>query len=138
MKIVIKGKRWKKLVRRTRNAAMDVSELARAGVDAVGGWAEDAAARTRLERAVGDLREEIDTQMRAVGELIYATHRGSPSNSDDVQEILEFVDSLYEEMDGYQQELKRLSGILLCASCGAENERANLYCHNCGHPLERE
>ena len=136
MKIVIKGKKWKKLVRRSRDAALDVSELARAGAEAVGRRAEDAVSRTRLERAVRDLREEIDTQMQAVGELIYATHRGSPSNSDDVQEILEFVDSLYEEMEGHQQELKRLRGELLCAGCGAENESANLYCHNCGQPLE--
>ncbi|MCI8680473.1 MAG: zinc ribbon domain-containing protein [Oscillospiraceae bacterium] len=138
MKIVIKGKKWKKLVRRSRDAALDVSELARAGAEAVGRRAEDAVSRTRLERAVRDLREEIDTQMQAVGELIYATHRGSPSNSDDVQEILEFVDSLYEEMEGHQQELKRLRGELLCAGCGAENESANLYCHNCGQPLGRE
>ena len=114
MKIVIKGKKWKKLVRRSRDAALDVSELARAGAEAVGRRAEDAVSR------------------------IYATHRGSPSNSDDVQEILEFVDSLYEEMEGHQQELKRLRGELLCAGCGAENESANLYCHNCGQPLGRE
>lgn len=138
MKIIIKGKKWKKLVRRTQDAAMDMSELARAGAEAVGRRAEDVAARVRLERAVRDLREEIDAQMRAVGELIYATHRGSPSNSDDIQEILEFVDSLYEEMEGHQQELKRLRGALLCAGCGAENERGSLYCHNCGQPLERE
>ena len=135
MKIVIKGKKWKKLVRRSRDAALDVSELARAGAEAVGRRAEDAVSRTRLERAVRDLREEIDTQMQAVGELIYATHRGSPSNSDDVQEILEFVDSLYEEMEGHQQELKRLRGELLCAGCGAENESANLYCNNCGQTM---
>ena len=36
MKIVIKGKKWKKLVRRSRDAALDVSELARAGAEAVG------------------------------------------------------------------------------------------------------
>ena len=120
MKIVMKGKKWKKLVRRTQNAAMDVSELARAGAEAVGRRAEDAVSRSRLERAVRDLQEEIDTQMQAVGELIYATHRGSPSNSDDVQEILEFVDSLHEELEGHQLELKRLRGELLCAGCGAE------------------
>ena len=138
MKIVIKGKKYRKLVRRTRDAALDMTELARAGAEAVGRRAEDAASRSRLERAVRDLREEIDIQMQAVGELIYATHRGSPSNSDDVQEILEYVDGLYEELEGHQQELKRLRGMLLCAACGAENDGVNLYCHNCGQPLGRQ
>ena len=47
MKIVIKGKKWKKLVRRSRDAALDVSELARAGAEAVGRRAEDAVSRRR-------------------------------------------------------------------------------------------
>ena len=75
--------------------------------------------------------------MQAVGELIYATHRGTPSDSQAVQEILEYVDGLYEELEGHQQQLKLLRGLLLCGACGAENGGGNVYCHNCGQPLSR-
>lgn len=138
MEFIWEKKSWNRLLRRTKDAALDVSEAARTGAELAGQRAGDALACAKLNQAVRDVQEEIDLQMKAVGELIYATHRGSPSNSDDVQEILEFVDSLYEEMEGHQQELKRLRGELLCAGCGAENESANLYCHNCGQPLGRE
>lgn len=135
MKVTVKSKKLKKLVRRTKAAALDVTELARSGVELVGRRAEDAAGRVRLERAVRDLQEEIALQMQTVGELVYASHQGSPSADGDVQEILEYVDSLYEELDGYQRELKRLRGALLCEACGAENASGNMYCHNCGQPL---
>jgi len=129
---------WNTLVRRTEDAALDVTEAARAGVELLGRRAEDSVTRGKLTRAVRDLQEEIDIQMKAVGELIYATHRGFPSDSSDVQEILEYVDGLYEEMEGHQQQLKRLQGLLLCEACGAENDGRNVYCHNCGQPLSRE
>ena len=59
MKIVIKGKKWKKLVRRSRDAALDVSELARAGAEAVGRRAEDAVSRTLEENQVRCLKKEL-------------------------------------------------------------------------------
>ena len=138
MTVIVSKKRLKKLVRRTKAAALDMTELAKSGVELVGRRAEDAAGRVRLERAVRDLQEEIALQMETVGELVYAAHRDGSSAGEDVQEILEYVDSLYEELDGYQRELKRQRGVLLCGACGAENDSGNMYCHNCGRPLGGE
>ena len=47
------------------------------------------------------------------------------------------MDGLYEELEGHQQQLKLLRGLLLCGACGAENGGGNVYCHNCGQPLSR-
>ena len=62
---------------------------------------------------------------------------GGASDSGDVQNILEYVDSLYEQLEGHEAELKRMRGLLLCACCGAENEGDWVYCRSCGQPLER-
>ena len=43
--------------------------------------------------------------MQMVGEIMYAAHRGSPSDSGEVQRILEFVDGLYEEMEAHMEEI---------------------------------
>lgn len=134
MKFTLKPK---KIRQRAEDAAFGAAEAARAGAEKAGRSAENAVTRVKLGRVIRDLQQEIDLQMQAVGELIYATHRGTPSDSDDVQEILEYVDGLYEEMEGHQRQLKLLQGQLLCGACGAENESSNVYCHNCGQPLSR-
>ena len=67
--------------------------------------AEEKAGHVRLEREIRDLREEIDLQMQMVGEIMYAAHRGSPSDSEEIQRILEYVDGLYEEMEGHLEEI---------------------------------
>lgn len=73
-----------------------------------------------------------------MGELVYATHRGTPSDSEDIQEILEYVDSLREELEAHQRELRTLAGVRFCPACGEENDGANAFCHNCGQPLSGE
>ena len=76
--------------------------------------AEEAVNRVQLRRTIRDLEEEIGLQLREVGELVYATHRGTPSDSEDIQEILEYVDSLREELEAHQRELRTLAGVRFC------------------------
>lgn len=135
MVFILKEGALQDLLRQAKDAALDVAEAARAGVELAGRQAEAVSDRAKLRRAIRDLREEIALQMKEVGELLYATHRGSPSDSSDVQEILEYVDGLYEELEGHQQQLKILERRFLCEACGAENADGNMYCHNCGRPL---
>ena len=100
--------------------------------------AEEAVNRIQLRRTIRDLEKEIGLQLREVGELVYATHRGTPSDSEDIQEILEYVDSLREELEAHQRELRTLAGVRFCPACGEENDGANAFCHNCGQPLSGE
>lgn len=67
--------------------------------------AERRASRVRLTREIKDIQEEIDIQMQEVGEIIYAAHRGRPSDSGEIQRILEYVDGLYEELAAHREEL---------------------------------
>ena len=36
-----------------------------------------------------------------------------------------------------RQELETARGTVVCAACGAANATTYMYCHNCGHPLEK-
>ena len=81
------------------------------------------------------MQEEIDLQMQAVGEMVYATHRGTPSDSTVMAQILEYVDSLYEDQQTYRRQLRALQGARFCPECGAENEKGSAFCAQCGHPL---
>ena len=137
MKITIHQRQIEALFHRAAQAAETARDTASVAAGLAGRRAEAAAERRRLERAAADVTEEIELQMGEIGRLIYATHTGTPSDSGDVQNILEYVDSLYEQLEGHEAELKRMRGLLLCACCGAENEGDWVYCRSCGQPLER-
>ena len=127
MKITIHQRQIEALFHRAAQAAETARDTA----------SEAAGLAGRRAEAAADVTEEIELQMGEIGRLIYATHTGTPSDSGDVQNILEYVDSLYEQLEGHEAELKRMRGLLLCACCGAENEGDWVYCRSCGQPLER-
>lgn len=137
IKITYSKERWEALARRAREKVQTAAELAKAGAGLVEERTEAVRAHARLEREIKDLQEEIGLQMQAVGEVMYASYKGRPSDSECIQQILEYVDGLYEQLEAHQQELEAAQGKLVCAACGAANDPGYVYCHNCGHPLGR-
>lgn len=91
--------------------------------------------RAKLMRAISELEDEIALQMCAIGELIYATHRGNPSDSDEMQKILSYVDDLHDQIEGHEQQLLILQGIYSCPICGENVTEGDVYCLKCGQPL---
>ena len=96
----------------------------------------DLSAYAELRRTVDDLQEEISLQMRALGELVYATHCGTPSDSDELQKILEYIDDLRDEIKGHEEQMTLLRGTRRCPGCNHEIADAESFCENCGHPIE--
>lgn len=91
--------------------------------------------RAKLMRAISELEDEIALQMCAIGDLVYATHRGNPSDSDEMQKILSYVDDLHDQIEGHEQQLRLLQGIYSCPICGEEVTADDVYCQKCGQPL---
>lgn len=137
IKITYSKERWEALARRAREKVQAAAELAKAGAGVMEEKTEALRAHARLEREIQDLQEEINLQMQAIGEVMYASHKGQPSDSECIQRILEYVDGLYEQMEAHRQELEAAQGLLICEACGAGNDPGYVYCGNCGHPLER-
>ena len=108
MELRFSKKSWKRAAERAREAAVDAAGLAVAAARTVEEKAEEAAGRARLRTEIKDLEEEIRLQMQAVGELVYATHTGTPSDSEDIQEILEYTDGLYQQLAGRRRALREL------------------------------
>lgn len=137
IKITYSRERWEALSRRAKEKMEAAAELARAGAELVGEKTEALRAKAGLEREILDLQEEINLQMQTIGEAMYASHRGTPLDNASVQQILEYVDSLYEQLEAHRQELEAAQGLVICDSCGAANDPEYIYCHNCGKALER-
>lgn len=137
IKITYSRERWEALSRRAREKLQTAAELARTGAGRMEEKADTLRSKVRLEREVRDLQEEIALQMQAIGEVMYASHKGRPSDSSCIQQILEYVDGLYEQLEAHQRELGSAQGMVLCPSCGAANHPEYIYCGNCGRPLAR-
>ena len=126
---------WKRAARRVREAAADAAGLALAAAQALEEKAVEAAGRARLRAEVKELEEELRLQLQAVGEMVYATHSGKPSDSEDMQEILEYIDGLHEQLAGHGRALRELEGLARYCVCGAENPPESGFCRACGRPL---
>ena len=115
---------WQQLLSQAKDAATTAVEMA-----------EDGISYAKTSRSVKELQAEIDRQMKTLGELLYATHKGTPSGSSYIQEVLEYVDNLQDQRRGLLRHMKLLRGILLCPQCECENDISNDYCQDCGHRL---
>ena len=135
IKITYSKERWEDLSRRAREKILNAAELAKASAEKMGEKAEELRAQARLEKEIHDLQEEIGLQMQTVGEVVYAAHKDDSSDSGCIQQILEYVDGLYEQLEAHQQELDAVQGRVICSACGKGNDPGYLYCQNCGQPL---
>ena len=131
LKVTFQSELINGLLHKTRHPAADTGETVRSRVTAAAG---DAIACAKLRRAIDELEDEIALQMCAIGELVYATHCGTPSDSDEMQKILEYLDDLHDEVEAHEREIKLIRGSCLCEVCGAENTAATV-CRSCGAPL---
>ena len=129
--------RWNRLWRRTRQTASDVGAVAAAGAAKAGQTAENVVAYTKIRVAIADLKAEVNLQLRQIGEMVYATHTGDPTDSDTMQTALEAVDALKEQIAQKERELQSIRGVTVCTACGCANPVDHVYCSNCGQPLER-
>ena len=128
---------WSHLWRRTRKTASDVGAAAAAGAARASQTAENVVAYTKLRVSIADLKAEVTLQLRQIGEMVYATHTGDPTDSDTMQTALEAVDSLKEQIAQKERELQSIRGVTVCTACGAANPTGHVYCSSCGQPLER-
>lgn len=110
-------------------------ERVRSAITTISAKTADTIACAKLRRIIDDLEDEISLQMCAIGEIIYATHCGNPSGSEEIQKILEYIDDLSDEVEGHEQQLKLLQGIELCPVCGEDVCEDDNYCQKCGQPL---
>ena len=109
----------------------------------VGGSAADAAygmgkragellSVAKLNIRIMDLKGAVSTALREVGEMIYATHTGTPTDSD-------VLLAKMQEIDGLKARLRELEGDpvihLLCPRCGREVRPDDVYCRDCGEKL---
>ena len=89
----------------------------------------------RLRSRAADLRRETDAALRPVGEMIYATHTGTPTESEVLLAKLQEIDGLRQQIDRLEREIARLQGGAVCPFCGAATRSGDAFCRECGQKL---
>ena len=124
----------------------EILERIRETADIVGTAAADAACDIgakamglltagRRNVRLAELEASVRTELRRVGEMIYATHTGSPTDSDVLLAKLQEIDVLCHEIDALKREAAVYKGIPVCSVCGCVGEKGDLYCRDCGRQL---
>ena len=84
---------------------------------------------------VAELEASALTELRHVGEMIYATHTGNPTESEVLLAKLREIDAIYDEIDALKREAACVKGIPVCGTCGRVGEKTDVYCRDCGRRL---
>ncbi len=128
---------WNRWFQRTCETAAGVGAAARCGAAKAGKAAENALSYTRGRVAIADKRAEVNLQLRRIGEMVYATHTGDPTDSAEMQKALEAVDALKAEISAQERALQAIRGVSVCPACGHVNPSDHVFCSNCGQSLTR-
>ena len=80
-------------------------------------------------------RDLLAVALREVGEMIYATHTGTLTESEVLLAKLQEIDGLRQQIDRLEREIARLQGGAVCPFCGAAARSGDVFCRECGKKL---
>ena len=118
-------------LRVARQAGSSVSDA----LDAAGDRAGRLVAAGQLNCRIAELERQVRAGLQRVGEMIYATHTGAPTSSDDLLDALREIDRLNEQLSCLRAQAGRLTERSVCPKCGAAARAEDLYCRECGAKL---
>lgn len=111
-------------------------------VSAVGGAAgyveqrtEEASISRHLELEILGLEDQVDEELRRIGLMVYGTHTGTHTSSDELLSTLEEIDRLKNRIARARGQLVRLRGGRPCGRCGAAAREDDRFCRSCGAKL---
>ena len=120
-------------VQRTASCVSDVAVDAAYGV---GKKAGELLSVAKLNIRLVDLRAEVNLQLREVGEMVYATHTGTPTESETLLAKLQEIDGLKAQIAAVEAEIGRQhTAAGECPVCGTEPREGDQFCRECGEKL---
>ena len=119
-------------IQRTAVQASDVAADAAYGVSKKAGELLSVA---KLRVRIASLEADVKDRLSQVGELLYATHTGAPTESEVLLEKLQEIDGLKAEIAQLQSEIRKEESAHTCPTCGAFVKEGDAFCGACGGQL---
>ena len=120
------------LLASVQSTAVQVSDVAVDAVYGAGKKAGELVDAARVQLRIVDRKAEVNLVLRELGEILYATHVGEPSDSEIMLAKLQEIDALKAEIAKLENRLGRKSTPAICETCGAEVQENAAFCGECG------
>ena len=118
-----------------KGTIVDLSDAAAGVALDAGNKALDLLSVGKMNVALAELEASVLTELRHVGEMIYATHTGKPTDSEVLLEKLREIDELYQQIARLKVEIATAKGLPVCSTCGNVGVKGDIYCRECGRQL---
>ena len=129
------NEKLRSLLDQIQTTAIMLGDTAADAAYGVGKKAEVLLSSAKLNIKIAELRHAANREKQLVGEMIYATHTGCPTDSDVLLEKLQEIDALYAEIAQLEAQLGKTECVPACADCGAPLRADDRFCRECGAPL---
>ena len=132
---------------RNQEKLYDLLDTPRAGVETAGTLAlgtlglacqgaERLAGGVKLRYEAARVEGEMDEKLMEAGEMVYATHTGSPTESEELLEKLREIDASKAQLAGLNETLGRRPEAPACPGCGEAVGEGDHFCRSCGEKLD--
>lgn len=98
--------------------------------------AEKLAEAARLRYEAARVEGEMDGKLMEAGEMVYATHSGNPTESEELLAKLREIDELKTRLAELNETLGRTPEGAFCPACGEAVEEGDRFCRSCGGKLD--
>lgn len=129
------NERLQELLDSVQRTACEVGDAASGVAYGVGKKATMLLSVGKLNIQTVDVKAEINVCLREVGEMMYATHTGDPTDSEALLAKLREIDMLHERLRGLNADIAAAQGGVVCPGCGAPAKGGDAFCRECGEKL---
>ena len=129
------NERLQDLLDSVQRTAGQVGDAAADAAYGVGKKAVELVSVAKMNIQLVELRSEINTGLREVGEMMYATHTGDPTDSETLLAKLAEIDDLNARVEAITAQISREKAATVCPVCGAPIHQGDVFCRECGGKL---
>ena len=123
------------LLETVRRTAVQAGDAAADAVYSAGKVAGELLSVAKLNVRIMERKAAVNAALKEVGEILYATHTGNPSDSEILLAKLQEIDALKAEIARMQEEIKKEEAAHVCRTCGGVNREGAVFCGECGEKL---
>ena len=123
------------LLEKVQETAVQVGDTAADAAYGMGKKAEELLSVAKLNIRIASLRADVNVALREVGEMLYATHTGTPTDSEILLAKLEEIDGLNAQISGLEAQIGKERAAHTCSTCGAAAQDGDQFCRECGGKL---